>query len=136
VERANKGTGSTIGTTGGHVWDAARRLADFLETEEDELKLRRPGTGCSAVNLCLPATTHLLLPSNSSPAQRPIISRPHPLCASGLKVIELGAGCGWLGLTVAKNIPSATVLLTEMEGAWCARALARLASRTALTIVL
>jgi predicted nicotinamide N-methyase len=34
---------------------------------------------------------------------------------AGLKVIELGAGCGWLGLTVAKNIPTASVCLTEME---------------------
>jgi len=35
-------------------------------------------------------------------------------CA-GLKIIELGAGCGWLGLTIARNLPSASVCITEME---------------------
>eukprot|EP00802_Teleaulax_amphioxeia_P026183 Tamp_27197.p1 GENE.Tamp_27197~~Tamp_27197.p1 ORF type:complete len:270 (+),score=56.00 Tamp_27197:109-810(+) len=33
----------------------------------------------------------------------------------GLKIIELGAGCGWLGLTIARNLPSASVCITEME---------------------
>jgi hypothetical protein len=36
------------------------------------------------------------------------------MCA-GLKIIELGAGCGWLGMTIARNLPLATVCMTEME---------------------
>lgn len=36
------------------------------------------------------------------------------MCA-GLKIIELGAGCGWLGMSIARNLPLATVCMTEME---------------------
>ena len=43
VDRAAAGTGQTIATTGGHVWDAARRMAEFLEASEEELQLRRAG---------------------------------------------------------------------------------------------
>jgi hypothetical protein len=34
---------------------------------------------------------------------------------SGLRVLELGAGCGWLGLTVAHNLTGCSVLLTEQQ---------------------
>jgi len=43
------------------------------------------------------------------------------LLRPGIKVLELGAGTGWLGCTVARNLhPSALVCLTEQEGglAW------------------
>jgi len=33
-------------TTGGQVWAAARRMAEFLEASQDELQLRRPGAAC------------------------------------------------------------------------------------------
>ena len=46
VDRANAGTGKTMTTTGGKVWDAARRMAEFLEASQDELQLRRPGAAC------------------------------------------------------------------------------------------
>ena len=46
VDRANAGTGQTMTTTGGQVWAAARRMAEFLEASQDELKLRRPGAAC------------------------------------------------------------------------------------------
>ena len=46
VDRANAGTGQTMTTTGGQVWAAARRMAEFLEASQDELQLRRPGAAC------------------------------------------------------------------------------------------
>ena len=33
----------------------------------------------------------------------------------GLSVLELGAGCGWLGMIVAQNLPDSSVCVTEME---------------------
>ncbi|GAX81326.1 hypothetical protein CEUSTIGMA_g8757.t1 [Chlamydomonas eustigma] len=63
-------------TTGGHVWPAARHLAEFLESELDKLNIGRPG----------------------------------------ISLIELGAGCGWLGVTLARNVASiASICLTEQE---------------------
>ena len=35
--------GQPISTTGGHVWDAAVRLVEFLEVMEAELDLKREG---------------------------------------------------------------------------------------------
>lgn len=32
-----------------------------------------------------------------------------------LRVLELGAGCGWLGIVLASNIPTARVCVTEQE---------------------
>uniref|UniRef100_A0A061SCC0 Uncharacterized protein n=1 Tax=Tetraselmis sp. GSL018 TaxID=582737 RepID=A0A061SCC0_9CHLO len=37
------------------------------------------------------------------------------LCKPGAALLELGAGCGWLGLTLARNLPDCTVLLTEQS---------------------
>ncbi|GFR44306.1 hypothetical protein Agub_g5518, partial [Astrephomene gubernaculifera] len=76
---------AALTTTGGRVWDAARRLASFLEEMSDELQLHRPG----------------------------------------LRVLELGSGLGWLGMTLARNLPHAgKVVLTEQEAggglAWLA----------------
>jgi predicted nicotinamide N-methyase len=63
-------------TTGGHVWPAARHLAEFLEHEIDKLGLGTPG----------------------------------------LSFIELGAGCGWLGVTLVRNVESIrSMWLTEQE---------------------
>ena len=63
-------------TTGGHVWPAAQRLAEFLESESPMLGLDR----------------------------------------MGVTVLELGAGVGWLGITMARNLPGlACMLLTEQE---------------------
>lgn len=61
-----------MSTTGGSTWDAAFRLADFLELEWENLR------GDKATN-----------------------------------VLELGAGTGWLGMTLARNVESSTVCLTE-----------------------
>ncbi|GIL66118.1 hypothetical protein Vafri_19720 [Volvox africanus] len=67
---------AALTTTGGTVWDAARRLCSFLEEMGHELGLSRPG----------------------------------------LKVLELGAGLGWLGMTLARNLTdSKLVVLTEQE---------------------
>jgi hypothetical protein len=30
-----------------------------------------------------------------------------------MKVLEIGAGCGWLGITLARNVPSAVVVLSD-----------------------
>ncbi|KAF6263177.1 putative methyltransferase-domain-containing protein [Scenedesmus sp. NREL 46B-D3] len=61
-------------TTGGTVWNAARRCASFLESEAKKIGLDRPG----------------------------------------VRVLELGAGCGLLGMLVARNTPAAAeVCLTE-----------------------
>eukprot|EP00960_Hanusia_phi_P068221 766789-Hanusia_phi.AAC.1 len=67
--------GQPLSTTGGRVWDAAHRMADFLEAMQEDLGLSRPG----------------------------------------MQILELGAGCGWLGMTVARNLPHARVCMTEME---------------------
>ncbi|EKX31563.1 hypothetical protein GUITHDRAFT_149221 [Guillardia theta CCMP2712] len=67
--------GRPLTTTGGRVWDAAHRMADFLEAMQEELGLSRPG----------------------------------------MQILELGAGCGWLGMTIARSHPGARVCLTEME---------------------
>ncbi|GIL86535.1 hypothetical protein Vretimale_11600 [Volvox reticuliferus] len=67
---------AALTTTGGMVWDAARRLCSFLEEMGPELGLFRPG----------------------------------------LQVLELGAGLGWLGMTLARNLTaSKMVVLTEQE---------------------
>eukprot|EP00198_Chlamydomonas_reinhardtii_P003308 XP_001692644.1 predicted protein [Chlamydomonas reinhardtii] len=55
---------ASLTTTGGRIWDAARRLASYLEAMSGPLGLQRPG----------------------------------------LRVLELGAGLGWLGMTLARNI--------------------------------
>ncbi|GLI67687.1 hypothetical protein VaNZ11_011951 [Volvox africanus] len=67
---------AALTTTGGIVWDAARRLCSFLEEMGRELGLSRPG----------------------------------------LQVLELGAGLGWLGMTLARNLTALKmVVLTEQE---------------------
>ena len=64
VQRNAAGTGVLMGTTGGHVWDAAKHLVAFFETERHEVGLALPG----------------------------------------VKIIELGAGCGYLGMTVSGHM--------------------------------
>mmetsp|Transcript_10668 Transcript_10668/g.20179 ORF Transcript_10668/g.20179 Transcript_10668/m.20179 type:complete len:205 (-) Transcript_10668:826-1440(-) len=67
-------TTNSLSTTGGHVWDAARRLHQFLGCQADEIGLTKDGAS----------------------------------------ILELGAGCGWLGLNLAINLPHAKrILLTE-----------------------
>ncbi|PNW73462.1 hypothetical protein CHLRE_14g632839v5 [Chlamydomonas reinhardtii] len=71
---------ASLTTTGGRIWDAARRLASYLEAMSGPLGLQRPG----------------------------------------LRVLELGAGLGWLGMTLARNIrvdpgQGGMVVLTEQE---------------------
>lgn len=56
------------------------------------------------------------------------------LQSPGLRLLELGAGCGWLGATVARNLPFAgLVCLTEQQGGggcdWLAHNVARNAAR-------
>ncbi|WIA08326.1 hypothetical protein OEZ85_007768 [Tetradesmus obliquus] len=60
-------TTKQLTTTGGTVWNAARRCAGYLEHEATIIGLDRPG----------------------------------------VRVLELGAGCGLLGLLVARNTPAA-----------------------------
>lgn len=63
-------------TTGGHVWPAAKRFAEFLERESSSLGMTSMGT----------------------------------------TVLELGSGVGWLGITIARNLPDlACMLMTEQE---------------------
>ena len=59
-------------TTGGKVWEAARRLLEYFYRER-----------------------HLLF---AQPAQR---------------ILELGSGTGWLGMTLAQNLPAQMIWLTE-----------------------
>eukprot|EP01063_Lacrimia_lanifica_P031392 TRINITY_DN5160_c0_g4_i1.p1 TRINITY_DN5160_c0_g4~~TRINITY_DN5160_c0_g4_i1.p1 ORF type:complete len:259 (+),score=79.65 TRINITY_DN5160_c0_g4_i1:49-825(+) len=64
---------TTSGTTGGTLWEAAFRMADFLEGSD--LFADMPGA----------------------------------------KVLELGSGCGWLGVCVALNNPEVEVVMTDQE---------------------
>jgi hypothetical protein len=36
--------------------------------------------------------------------------------AGGMRVLELGSGCGWLGMRVANSFPSCTVVMSEQGG--------------------
>ena len=60
VDRAAAGTGHIIGTTGGHVWDAAKRMAAFLEASEAELGLRCVCTSTHTLRRRTHAHTHAL----------------------------------------------------------------------------
>jgi hypothetical protein len=67
-------TTTTLSTTGGHVWDAARRMYKFLSVMSSQIGLNKPG----------------------------------------VTVLELGAGCGWLGINIARNLKDAgNIVLTE-----------------------
>eukprot|EP01124_Arcella_intermedia_P017853 TRINITY_DN24832_c0_g1_i1.p1 TRINITY_DN24832_c0_g1~~TRINITY_DN24832_c0_g1_i1.p1 ORF type:complete len:287 (-),score=71.54 TRINITY_DN24832_c0_g1_i1:43-903(-) len=85
-------------TTGGHVWNAAFRLFHFFEEmwEGDLLK-----------KLLTPPQTTL---QNAIPI--PATSKVGP---KKLNILELGAGCGWLGMALARNLPSSInkMVLTE-----------------------
>ena len=38
------------------------------------------------------------------------------LTRPGARILELGAGVGWMGMTIARNLPSiATLVMTEQE---------------------
>ena len=90
-----------LATTGGRVWEAAEALAGFLarccrladaEAEaEAEEGPAASGCACAAVG--------------------------RRLRRRGVRVLELGAGCGWLGLCLARALPEAgLVVLTEQAG--------------------
>ena len=67
---------AALTTTGGRVWPAAYRLAEYLEHELDSM-----------------------FPHGHAPT-----------------VLELGAGCGWLGLVLARNMAACEcICLTEQE---------------------
>ncbi|PNH03406.1 hypothetical protein TSOC_010543 [Tetrabaena socialis] len=67
---------AALTTTGGRVWDAARRLCSYLEETGEALGLLRPG----------------------------------------VSVLELGSGLGWLGMSLARNLPDVgLVVMTEQE---------------------
>lgn len=67
---------AALTTTGGRVWPAAYRLAEYLEHELDSM-----------------------FPRGHAPT-----------------VLELGAGCGWLGLVLARNMAACEcICLTEQE---------------------
>ena len=70
-------------TTGGVLWAAGFRLAEFFETT-DLLAALRP------------------LPASDAAPRRP-------------RVLELGSGCGWLGIAAALNNPGIDVVLTDQE---------------------
>lgn len=80
-------------TTGGKTWGAARRLADFLESD-------------------WPNIVRLLELKGSGGPAGDVSER-----GSACRVLELGAGTGWLGMTFARNVapdwPAASVCLTE-----------------------
>ena len=81
---------AAVGTTGGRVWGAARRLAAFLAADA------RAAAGGS----------------------REAYFARLAAVADGACVLELGAGCGWLAATLALNVSGGTVAVvcaTERE---------------------
>ena len=115
-------------TTGGTVWKAAQRACSYLEASAEPMGLCQPG-----IRVGIPGTSHLLpikghthrrlWPQHTGLTSRQCVLRIILLSASSNvasfrdpQVLELGAGCGFLGLTIARNLPAAAeVCLTEQE---------------------
>jgi len=75
-----------------HIWDAGLVLSAFIQTLN---KVGNKGYG---------QTKHL-------PQLQALLSKP------GLKVLELGAGCGIVGIAFAKSFPDAKLMLTDLPEA-------------------
>ena len=75
-DRASSQETTTFATTGGHVWQAAHRLAEYLEAVVSDVGLDRPGA----------------------------------------KILELGAGTGWLSMVLARNLPDADRVVATGDG--------------------
>ena len=85
-----------LATTGGRVWEAAEALAGFL------------ARGCRLADAAAEAGA-------ASGGECAEVGRR--LRQRGARVLELGAGCGWLGLCLARALPEAgLVVLTEQPG--------------------
>ena len=85
-----------LATTGGRVWEAAEALAGFL------------ARGCRLADAAAEAEV-------ASGGECAEVGRR--LRQRGARVLELGAGCGWLGLCLARALPEAgLVVLTEQPG--------------------
>jgi len=76
---------AALTTTGGHVWNAAYRLFHYFEYSWTDIVSHFPLVDDT------PSEKHIVIPN---PIRR---SRP-------LKVLELGSGCGWLGMALARNL--------------------------------
>ena len=88
-----------LSTTGGHTWKAAYHLADFLAAVATSQSPPPPP------------------PNTSTTTTTPPPPLSHLLIAPDIRILELGSGCGWLGLTTAHNLPTASrIVLTEQEG--------------------
>mgnify|MGYP001345223503 CR=1 FL=1 len=74
-----------LSTTGGHVWGAARTVARFLALDAADAAARGEEW------------------------------RYARKLGEGARVVELGAGCGWLAVTVAHNCEASRVVATERK---------------------
>lgn len=127
--------GCSMTTTGDHVWEAgnltcrgryqcgtqvvSRVFLFSVRRAVEELDLPTPSTPCLrshrftieiGLHSCPTCTARHLVAFCESEADS-IGLRRH-----GATVLELGAGCGHLGMTLARNLPNlGTCLLTEME---------------------
>ena len=84
-----------VGCTGGIVWETAFLLANYLRTH--------PWSGAASSS----SSSSSASSSSSSSASS------FPSSSSDPSVLEVGAGCGLLGLAMAKDVTTGPVVMTE-----------------------
>ncbi|OQD82768.1 hypothetical protein PENANT_c020G04321 [Penicillium antarcticum] len=88
-------TGNSIAR---HIWDAGLASVIYLQKTLDDMKATNGKQKHKQSQSTIPALTRLLSTIRSSP----------------LQVVELGAGCGIVGIALASMLPNCSVLLTDL----------------------
>ena len=105
-----------LATTGGRVWEAAEALAGFLSRC---CRLADTAEGGGETTDEAEAVAEAVAEAEEGPAASGCACAAvgRRLRRRGVRVLELGAGCGWLGLCLARALPEAgLVVLTEQAG--------------------